>query len=84
MGTVPVLVWVLFTNADRTVLMYVYAMSTVQVLHEYWYSYSYEYSEACARANHTSTVEVRYRTYLYAHDVSISRSACGPVRLFSA
>ena len=81
MGTVPVLVWVLFTNAYRTVLMYVYAMSTVQVLHEYWYWYSYEYSEACARANHTSTVEVRYgyrtstRTMFLFH---------GPVRLFSA
>ena len=68
MGTVPVLVRVLFTNVDSTVLMYEYAMSTVRVLYG---TGTRTRTVKRARANHTSA-------YLYAHDVSTVFH--GPVR----
>ena len=67
MGTVPVLVRVLFTNVDSTVLMYVYAMSTVVLQSRY------------CTGTRTRTVKRAYGTYLYARHVSTVFH--GPVRI---
>ena len=76
MGTVPVLVRVLFTNVDRSVLMYVYAMSTVLLQSRYEYcTGTRTRTVKRARANHTSA----YGTYLYARHVSTVFH--GPVRI---
>ena len=78
-GTVPVLVRVLFTNVDSTVLMYVYAMSTVRVQYctvqvLVLYRYSYSYSEACEGKSH-ECVPIRARCFL------VSTVFHGPVRI---
>ena len=60
MGTVPVLVRVLFTNVDSTVLMYVYAMSTV--LQSRYCTGTRTRTVKRARANHTSAYGTYTRT----------------------
>ena len=71
MGTVPVLVRVLFTNVDSTVLMYAYAMSTVLQSRYCTGTSTRTRTVKRARANHTSAYGTYTRTmFLY----SISRS----------